>query len=204
MIILGITGGIATGKSTVTALLAEKGAPTISADEIAHAQLAPGTDTTRAVLAAFPECSDSAGQGIDRQALGRVIFADTDARIRLEALTHPPIIAALQSMISAWRTEGPGIAVAEIPLLFEADLEQLVDVVVVVSCAEAVQLARLLARPGMNDPEAHRRIAAQMPLSKKVARADQVITTDIGMEDTRRQLQEFWDLLCHNKASLSG
>ena len=119
MRVLGITGGIATGKSTVTRILAELGAPTISADTLAHDLLAPGTTITQAVLVAFPLCADPAdseGQTIDRRALGRLIFADSSARARLEALTHPAIIAALQTQIAAWRLSDTARAgVAEIP-----------------------------------------------------------------------------------------
>ena len=195
MKIFGITGGVATGKSTVTRMLAEAGALTVSADDIARAQLASGTGLTEAVLAAFPLCRDATGQGIDRRALGNLIFADAQARARLEALTHPAIIAALELQITEWRNAGPGIAIAEIPLLFEANLERLVDAVVVVACGEAYQIARLQTRQGIGEAEARRQIAAQWPISSKIARADVVIMTDESLEDTRRQVQEFWDSL---------
>ena len=195
MKILGITGGVATGKSTVTRMLAEVGALTISADDIAREQLTPGTGLTEAVLAAFPLCRDATGQGIDRRALGHLIFADAQARARLEALTHPAIIAALELQITEWRNAGPGIAIAEIPLLFEADLERLVDAVVVVTCGEANQIARLQTRQGIGEAEARRQIAAQWPLAEKIARANYVITTDGDRDDTRRQVQALWDTL---------
>ena len=195
MKILGITGGVATGKSTVTGMLAEEGALTVSADDIARAQLAPGTELTQAVLAAFPLCRDATGQGIDRRALSQLIFADAQARTQLEALTHPAIIAALELQITEWRNAGPGIAIAEIPLLFEADLGRLVDVVVVVACEETTQIMRLQTRQVIDEAEARRQIAAQWPISAKIARADIVINTDKGLEDTRRQVQALWDTL---------
>ena len=195
MKIFGITGGVATGKSTVTGMLAEEGALTVSADDIARAQLAPGTELTQAVLIAFPLCRDATGQGIDRRALSHLIFADTQARTRLEALTHPAIIAALELQITEWRNAGPGIAIAEIPLLFEADLGRLVDVVVVVACEETTQIMRLQTRQVIDEAEARRQIAAQWPISAKIARADIVINTDKGLEDTRRQVQALWDTL---------
>ena len=195
MKIFGITGGVATGKSTVTRMLAEEGALTVSADDIARAQLAPGTELTQTVLAAFPLCRDATGQGIDRRALSHLIFADTQARTRLEALTHPAIIAALELQITEWRNAGPGIAIAEIPLLFEADLGRLVDVVVVVACEETTQIMRLQTRQVIDEAEARRQIAAQWPISAKIARADIVINTDKGLEDTRRQVQALWDTL---------
>ena len=155
MKILGVTGGIATGKTIVTRMLAEEGAPTVSADAIAHSLLAPGTETTQAGSHDLPGLRRShRGEAIDRRALGRLIFANPAARVRLEALTHPAIIAALRSHISEWRNPGPGIAAAEIPLLFEADLERLVDAVVVAACGESDRkIARLCERLGIDETE---------------------------------------------------
>lgn len=199
MRILGITGGIATGKSTITRMLADLGAPTVSADALARDLLAPGTKATHSVLAAFPTCTDpadAAGQTIDRRALGRLIFADEVARARLEALTHPPIIAALQEQISVWRTSGEApAAAAEIPLLFEAKLERFVDVIVVAACSEDLQVSRLRTRMGIDEAGARRLIAAQWPLAEKAARADVVVRTGDGLEDTRRQVEAFWNTL---------
>ena len=197
MRILGITGGIATGKSTVTHMLAELGAPTISADAVARALLAPGTPTTAAVLTAFPNCADMfEPQKINRRALAQIIFADADARRRLEALTHPPIIAALQAQISEWRaSRASRAAAAEIPLLFEAKLEWLVDDIVVAACSEDDQIARLLVRDGISKEEASRQIAAQWPLDEKIIRADIVMTTSLDLDDTRRQVLALWESL---------
>jgi dephospho-CoA kinase len=199
MRVLGITGGIATGKSTVTQMLADLGAPTVSADALAHDLLAPGTVTTRAVLDVFPGCadpSDGARLTVDRRALGKIVFADPAARARLEALTHPAIIAALQDQIAAWRVcdQAPAAA-AEIPLLFEADLVSLPDRVIVVACGEAVQIARMRARIGVSEEEARERLSAQWPLAEKTAWADVVITTDSDLEDTRRQVEALWKTL---------
>lgn len=196
MQILGITGGIATGKSTVTRMLADLGAPTISADVIAHDLLAPGTPTTLAVLAAFPEAVDSSGDAIDRRVLGRLVFADPAVRLRLETLTHPAIIAALQEQIAQWRTADDALAAAaEIPLLFEAKLEWLVDSIVVVTCPKSDQIDRMLVRSNSTEEEVHRQLRSQWPLSQKEARADYIITTDVGLDDTRRQVEVLWNSL---------
>lgn len=196
MHILGITGSIATGKSAVTQMLSELGALTVSADAIARNLLSPGTASTRAVLADFPACADPAHPDlptIDRRALGQVIFGDESARFRLEALTHPSIIAALQSQIAVWRKfDFPAIAAAEIPLLFEAHLEAQVDLIVVAACAEEVQIARLRDRLGIGEAEARRQIASQWPLAEKIANADVVITTGGTFEDTKRQVEALW------------
>ena len=197
MKIFGITGGVATGKSTVTGMLAEEGALTVSADDIARAQLAPGTALTKAVLIAFPLCRDATGQGIDRRALGHLIFSDTQARTRLEALTHPAIIAALKAQIEEWQSYSTARACAvEIPLLFETNLQYLVDKIIVVSCTEDKQIARLrLRQGGVSESEARTMIATQWPLAEKIARANYVITTDGDRDDTRRQVQALWDTL---------
>lgn len=197
MHILGITGGIATGKSTVTRMLADLGAPTVSADAIARALLAPGTPTTAAVLAAFPACADtSEPQKINRRALAQIIFGDADARRQLEALTHPPIIQTLRAQVADWRAAGTArAAAAEIPLLFEVGSQHDLDQVVVAACAAPVQIARLCARDDVSAAEAERQVAAQWPLPQKIARADYVILTDEGLEDTRRQVLALWESL---------
>ena len=175
------------------------GAPTISADSLAHDLLAPGTATTRSVLAAFPACADPAdaeGLTVERRALGKIIFADPAARARLEALTHPAIIAALHGQIALWRASDEAkAAAAEIPLLFEAGLEDLVNRIVVVTCPPPVQVARLLARGRFSEDEVHRQLAAQWPLARKEARADFLIATTNGLEDTRRQVEALWNTL---------
>jgi len=193
MIILGITGGIATGKSTVTKMLAALGAPTISADVLAHDLLAPGTAATRSVLDAFPSCADADGAAVDRRTLGRLVFADAAARARLEALTHPAIVAALRGQIALWRAsvEAPAAA-AEIPLLFEANLESMVDRIIVITCSHSGQISRMLARGRFTEEEVYQQINAQLPLAQKEARADYLITTNGGMEDTRRQVEDLW------------
>ncbi len=197
MQILGITGGIATGKSTVTRTLADLGVPTASADAIARVLLAPGTPTTAAVLTAFPTCVDADDpQKVNRRTLAQIIFADADARRQLEALTHPPIIEALRAQIAEWRATGTArAAAAEIPLLFEVGSEHDLDQVVVVSCSGPVQIARLCVRDGITEEEAQRQVSAQWPLEEKVARADYVILTDDGLEDTRRQVLALWESL---------
>lgn len=193
MLVLGITGGVATGKSTVTRMFADLGAPAISADTLARDLLSPGTPATRAVLAAFPDCAlGGTAEVIDRAALAHRVFGDPVARRQLEALTHPSIVAALRAQVAAWHdAAGPGPAVAEIPLLFESRLESLPDHIVVISCPEADQLARLRDRLG-DETQARKVIATQWPLAQKVARAQTVITTDVSLEETRRQVEALW------------
>lgn len=196
MYVLGITGGIATGKSTITRMLVDLGAPTLSADAVARDVLAPGTAATQQVLAAFPICIlPGTVDTVDRRALSQIVFADPAARLRLQALTHPAIRAVLFPQIAAWQAAGLGTAAIEIPLLYEGGWETTLNAVAVVTCAEATQISRLQERLGIDAAEAQRQIAAQWPLAEKAARANFVITTDGTLEDTRRQVQSLWNTL---------
>lgn len=196
MRVLGITGGIATGKSTVTRILAELGAPSLSADAVARDVLAPGTPITQQVLLAFPACAlPGTADAVDRRALSQLVFADPAARLRLQALTHPAIRAVLSPQIAVWQAAGEGTAAVEIPLLYEGGWETALNGVVVVICTEATQLRRLRERLGIDAAEAQRQIDAQWPLAEKAARADFLINTDGDLEDTRHQVRTLWSRL---------
>jgi dephospho-CoA kinase len=194
MSILGITGGVATGKSAVTQFLADLGAPTVSADVIARNILLPGSPATQSVLRAFPDCRDVQAEipAIDRALLRARIYNDPEARKTLESFTHPAIIQELRNQIAQWRAAKVPLAAAEIPLLFEAGLEDLVDTIVVTSCSDEIQIQRLRARLGIDETEARRHFAAQWPLAEKVARADVVIDTNGVLDDTWRQVSDLY------------
>lgn len=197
MRILAVTGGIATGKSTVAQMLNALGAPMLSADAVGRDLMRPGTPTSRAVLAAFPQCAaPSQADAIDRQALGRVVFADAEARAHLESLTHPQIISTLWETATRWRTQSGGCGALEIPLLFEAGLESIADCVVVATCPLERQVERLRLRLGIGDEEVHRQIGAQWPLEEKIQRADRVVETGGSLEDTQRQVATLWEEEC--------
>ena len=179
---IGLTGGIATGKSSVGRLLAERGLPVLDADDFAREALAPGSAGARAVLArhgasvrARPQpAADSDGLDvIDRGALGRIVFADPAARIWLEQLVHPLVRARFNSELE--RLASAPLVVLMIPLLFEAGLEELCSEVWLVDCDEQQQLQRLMARDGLSEADAHSRIAAQWPLARKRELADRLI-----------------------------
>ena len=158
---IGLTGGIATGKSSVGRLLAERGLPVLDADGFAREALAPGSAGARAVLAR------------DRGALGRIVFADPAARIWLEQLVHPLVRARFNSELE--RLASAPLVVLMIPLLFEAGLEELCSEVWLVDCDEQQQLQRLMARDGLSEADARSRIAAQWPLARKRELADRLI-----------------------------
>jgi len=198
MFILGVTGGIATGKSSVLSFFASLGAPVTSADSIARDLMAPGTVLTREVLAVFPQCQLADQDGppaIARHILGELIFADPESRKKLESLTHPPIVAALKGFSDSHHSVSGKAAVVEIPLLYESGLSSLVDAVLVVSCSHNTQIARLMSRQNLTRIEAETRIAAQWPLDEKRSLADYVVENEGDFEETANQLRDIWDSL---------
>lgn len=187
-LILGLTGGIATGKSTVAAMLAELGAVVVSADQLAREVVAPGSSTLQALVATFgPEILDAAGE-LDRTVLGRVVFADPSARQQLNALIHPAIGRLAEARLQALRDRKVSLVIYEAPLLFEAGAERRVDRVLTVIVDAETQQARLAARDHLSGEEIEVRIAAQWPQAEKVARADYVIDNSGSLVETRQQV----------------
>jgi dephospho-CoA kinase len=185
---IGLTGGIATGKSTVGQLLAGRfGLPVLDADLYARAALAPGSAAGRAVLARYGEAvAAKDGDGIDRAALGRIVFADPQQRRWLEHLIHPLVRQRFESELE--RLADEPVVVLMIPLLFEAGLESLCSEVWLVTCRPESQLQRLIGRDGLSAQEARARIDAQWPLVRKQALADHLINNDGDPAALERQL----------------
>lgn len=200
MIIVGVTGGIAGGKSTVTRMLGGLGAHLRSADEDARAVLAEGSPLLAEVLAAFPEARAEDGS-LDRGRLAGRIFADLAARARLEAILHPAIIARMTEAITAARDAGSGVLAYETPLLYEARLEPLFDAVIAVVATPALQRERLQARERaanrdpLTEDELSARLGAQIPPEEKARRADFVVRTDGSLTDTEAQVRRVWERL---------
>jgi dephospho-CoA kinase len=184
MLRVGLTGGIASGKSVVAReLRCGLGLPVIDADQVARQVVEPGRPAFEEVVARFgPEVVGPDGR-IDRAALGRVVFADPAARAELEAVTHPRIVEETLRWLEARAREGARVAVFEAPLLFEAGLEGLFDLVVVVTSSLEAQLARASARDGLSASEVEARVAAQMPLEEKARRAHRVIRNDGTLDE---------------------
>jgi dephospho-CoA kinase len=185
---IGLTGGIATGKSTVGQLLAGRfGLPVLDADLYARGALAPGSPGARAVLGRYGEpVAAGAGDAIDRAALGRVVFADPVERRWLEQLVHPLVRQRFENELQ--RLAHAPVVVLMIPLLFEAGLESLCSEVWLVTCSPETQLQRLIGRDGLPEHEARARIAAQWPLARKQALADRLIHNDGDPEALEQQL----------------
>jgi dephospho-CoA kinase len=184
---VGLTGGIATGKSHVRERFEALGVPTSDADTFARAVVEPGTDGLAAIVRAFgPEVLDTNG-ALDRRRLGAVVFSDPARRRELEAIVHP----AVRRAIDAWFAHlEPTVrfAIADIPLLFETGREKDFEKVIVTACDPATQLARVMQRDHLTETDARQRIAAQLPIDEKVRRADYVIRTDGSFEETDRQV----------------
>jgi len=194
--VVGITGGIGTGKSTVLGLFGELGADTLSADDIAREVLKKGTPAYREVVDRFGQSVVAADGEIDRPALANVIFADAGARRDLDAITHPYIIAETRARIDRFRKTHPyreQVLAVEIPLLVECGLEGIVDEVLVVAAEQGAQVNRLTTRGGISQEEAFRRIASQMPIEEKIERADRVIWNDGSVDDLRLAVRGVWE-----------
>lgn len=196
---IGLTGGIACGKSLVASHFQQLGAAVIDTDELAHELLEPGRPGYDAVLAAFGrEILDAGGAGpaINRRRLADIVFADSTQRARLETILHPLIFAEASRRRLALEAADPdGVIVFVVPLLFETGADQLVEHIVAVVSDEETQVARLVARDGINRDEALRRVRAQWPVSEKQRRADDWIDGTQAPDDVRRQVEALYKKL---------
>ncbi len=173
--VFGLTGGIGSGKSTAAALLRERGVPMVDADELAREAVAPGSAGLADVQAAFGPQILAADGSLDRKQLGALVFADAEARSRLNAITHPIVRRLAQERFATLDQQGVTLAGYDVPLLFEVGLDAVLRPIVVVTVREALQLERILARDGLSEQAARDRIRAQMPLGDKQKRADYVL-----------------------------
>ena len=191
MRVLGLTGGIGSGKSMVASMFAHLGADVIDADQLARDVVEPGQPALEEIASAFGREILLPDGRLDRGKLARIIFADPVARGKLNAITHPRIRQRMAAEVAA-RASRPGVLIADIPLLYENDRTGSVQAVIVVWVDPQTQLRRLLERDGLTEEEARQRIAAQMPLDEKRARADVVIDNNGSRENTRRQVEAIY------------
>jgi len=192
MKVFGLTGGIACGKGTVSRMFAELGAPVVDADAIGHEIIAPHTPAWREVVHTFGESILRPDGTVDRAKLGTIVFADTAARAKLNAITHPRIAQEIQARLAELTRAGHRIAIVEAALIGESDVTAAFDAIIVVHANPSVQIARLMARDALSEEEARRRIQAQMPAAEKKELADFVIDNSGSIENTRRQLEALW------------
>lgn len=200
-IIVGITGGIACGKSTVAELLAEKGAIAINVDEVGHQLLKRGSSVMDELISGFGESILDASGDVSREKLGAIVFNDKSARERLNAIMHPPIVEQSRARARQLVAEDPTcVVLIDAPLLIEAGAQDTVDIIVVVTASTEIQLQRILDRRiAQNRPlersEAQARIDAQMPLSEKMEYADFVIENNSTVDELREQVGLLWQEL---------
>lgn len=181
MLVLGLTGSIGMGKSTVAAMFADEGVPVFDADAEVHRLQGPGGRLLPAIEAAFP--GTTGDSGVDRPLLGKAVFGNPDALRRLEAIVHPAVAEERAAFLESNRDQP--LVVLDIPLLFEAGGWRQVDRIAVVSAPADVQRARVLVRPGMTVERFESILAKQMPDAEKRERADFVIPTGGSLEETR-------------------
>ena len=192
MLRVGLTGGIGSGKSAVTDLLRSRGAAVIDADVLAREVVAPGTPGLQQIVEAFGEDVLLPDGSLDRPALGRLVFADEQARRRLNAITHPLIGERTSELLREAERAGTQVLVHDVPLLVENGLAPLYDAVVVVAAEPSTQLDRLVRLRGMSREDAQARIDAQAPLAEKLAVATHVIRNDGSREELQAQVEELW------------
>lgn len=192
MLRIGLTGGIASGKSAVTRLLRERGAEVLDGDDLYHGLLAGNRDMTEAIRRRFGDVWFDGKGRLDRRAFGRWIFARPAELARLTALTAPFILEAFRSASEEARTRAVPLVFWSHPLLYEGGIETELDGVIVVWAREAIILARLRARDGFDEEEARRRMASQIPLDEKRRRATWVIDNSGDLADTRSQVDALW------------
>lgn len=188
MKLIGLTGGIASGKSTVGAMLTERGYPVVCADVIAREVVAPGSAGLEAIVEAFGEGVLLEDGSLNRPALGAIIFKDASARERLNAIVHPLVQGGMAMRLMALGQEGHDLIFADIPLLYEARNPKDFDAVVVVWVDGETQLKRLMARDGSDEDAASARIKSQMSLDEKRGRGDHIIDNRGAISDTKAQV----------------
>jgi dephospho-CoA kinase len=192
MRLIGVTGGIATGKSTVDRMLAARGAEVIDADELARDAVRPGEATLEQVARRFGRGVIRHDGRLDRSRLGEIVFADDESRRDLERITHPRIIELMQERI-AGALAGPAPLVAvDVPLLFENDRAAMFEGVLLIYAPQDVQIQRLRARNGLDETAARQRLAAQLPIDEKRDRATWIIDNSDGLEATASAVESWW------------
>lgn len=189
MDVYGLTGGIGSGKSAVADLLEQYGVPVVSADELARVVVARGSDGLAQVVEVFGVAVlDERGE-LDRRRMAALVFQDPAKRQQLEAILHPRIRERFEQVLDAIEKSGHAVAVYEVPLLFEKNLQNDMKAVILVTADEAVRIARVCARDGVTEAEVRARMSVQLPEDVKRRRADYVIVNDGGYDELRREVE---------------
>lgn len=195
MLLVGLTGNIASGKSTVAKLLAERGAWIIDADVLARRAVEPGTRALRAIVERWGERMLRDDGTLDRAALREIVFDHPEELEALNGIVHPEVARLREEELATALARGARLVVSDIPLLFERELTHLFDYIVLVDAPRSVRLERLVNDRGLSRDEALKMIEAQMPAESKRARADFVIDNDADIPALERQVDELWLVL---------
>ena len=195
MKVIGLTGGIGSGKSTVSKFLAELGAIIIDADSVGHEAFEPDTDAYREVAETFGrEILTPAGE-IDRHKLGRIVFADAKARDKLNRIMHPRIHSIVRDLIEDYRRRGVKVVIIEAPLLIEAGWSNLADEIWITAAPRHTVMERLTRRSGLTRTESLARIHSQLKHDERIKHADVIIDTDCTLDELQTRVQELWQNL---------
>lgn len=192
MKIIGLTGGIGSGKSTVSKFLAHLGAVVIDADKVGHEVFKPGTKAWQEVVDAFGQGIISADGTIDRRKLGEIVFSNPDARAKLNQVMHPLIYEQVKSRIEEYGKKGVSIVIVEAPLLLEVGWKSLVDEVWVTSASEATVIKRLKEQKGLPEAQSLARVRAQLTDEERIRQADVVIDTDCALDELKERVEALW------------
>ncbi len=197
MILVGLTGGVATGKSTVAKMFKQCGATVIDADRLAHDAVKPGKPAWCQIVKAFGKTVLNPDRTLNRRELGALVFGNRTKLRQLERIIHPRVAREQQRLVRRIATRKPHtVVIYEVPLLFEAGVDKRVDTTIVVTADRDTQIVRLKKRNGLSRAEAIRRIRSQMPLAKKIQRADHVLNGTFPRPFLRKQVGQLFKNLC--------
>jgi dephospho-CoA kinase len=199
MFVIGLTGGILSGKSTIAQMLADKGAVVIDADKLAHEAYKPKTKLNQALVDEFGHGIRKADGSIDRKKLSEIVFDNPETLARLNAIVHPHMREMAQAKIERFRKKGAPVVVLEAALLIEAKWTDLADEVWVALAPPEVAVTRIKERGGLSEEEAWARVQAQLPAAERAKHADVIINTDCSLPEVRAQIDKLWDTIANKE-----
>jgi dephospho-CoA kinase len=205
VLVIGLTGGIASGKTTVATILQELGAAVLDADEVAKKIVQKGKPAYKEIIKTFGRKVLTSDGDLNRKLLGKIVFNDEEKRKKLESIIHPRVKEYFLEEIQRIKEKDPQkIIVLDVPLLLESGMETLVDEVWVVAVSEELQIKRIELRDRIGRQEALKRIKAQMPLKEKLKYADRIINAEGTLEDTKRQVVSLWREITGNELEIKA
>ena len=195
MLVVGLTGGISSGKTQVSQFFASKSVPVIDADQIVHDLQAPNSELVHEIGRRFGDRMLTEHNELNRQALGELIFTDEQAKEQLNALIHPRVRQAFELKINEYRQQNKPLIILDVPLLFESKFENLADLIIVVFVEEAIQIERLMKRDQISSDYAKSKISSQLSLREKCEKADIIVDNNQTIEDLHLVLEDVYQQL---------